>query len=322
MIKIDVIDMHCDTIYKIYHENQENIYKNLYSVDIQKMKKGNVIAQFFALFIDQKWIQEKKIDIYEHVKDFYGVFMDQIQSHQENISLATNAKDLENNLRDKKISAFFTIEEGEFLQNKIERLDEFYRLGLRLITLTWNYENCIGYPNSPNKNIMAKGLKPFGFEVIERMNELGMMIDVSHLSDGGFYDCIKHSKKPIVASHSNARSLVNVPRNMTDEMLRSLGEKGGVVGINFSPNFLGKTKDKVSRVEYMIEHIKHIKNIAGIESIALGTDFDGIEGELEIASIGEIDQLILALEKSGFHTEEIEKILNKNVERLIRECLK
>lgn len=322
MIKINIIDMHCDTIYKIYHENQENIYKNSYSVDIQKMKKGNVIAQFFAMFIDKKWITKNNIDIYEHVKDFYRIFIDQIQGHQEDISLATNAKDLENNLRDEKISAFLTIEEGDFLQNKIERLEKFYNLGLRLITLTWNYENCIGYPNSSNKNIMAKGLKPFGFEVIERMNELGMMIDVSHLSDGGFYDCIKHSKKPIVASHSNARSLVNVPRNMTDEMLRLLGEKGGVVGINFSPNFLGKTKNKISRIEYMIQHIRHIKNIAGIDVIALGTDFDGIEGELEIANIGEIDQLILALEKSGFHTEEIEKILNKNAERLIRECLK
>src|SRR5699024_11139689 len=113
--------------------------------------------------------------------------------------------------------------------------------------------------------------------------------------------------------------LVNVPRNMSDPMLRLLGEKGGLVGINFSPNFLGKPKDKVSRVEYMVEHIKHIRNIAGIDAIALGTDFDGIEGELEITNIGEIDKLIFALEKAGFHIEEIEKIFNKNIKRVLRE---
>ncbi|MCR1898582.1 dipeptidase [Irregularibacter muris] len=316
-----IIDMHCDTIYSIYHGEEKSLSKNSYSIDIEKLKKGNVLAQFFALYIDKGWIDEKHLDIYQHAKDLYRVFSSQMEDNKENIRHATSHKDLQKNIQEGKISAFLTIEEGDFLQGKLERLDEFYALGLGLITLTWNYENCIGYPNSSDRNLMAKGLKPFGFEVVERMNQLGMIIDVSHLSDGGFYDCIQHSNKPIVASHSCARSLVNVPRNMTDDMLKLLGEKGGMVGINFSPNFLGPDRDKVSRVKYMVEHIKYMKNIAGIDAIGLGTDFDGIGGELEIKDMGEIDKLIIALEQAHFHPDEIEKICTKNAERIIKECI-
>ncbi|RBP42259.1 dipeptidase [Garciella nitratireducens] len=318
---MNIIDMHCDTMYKIYHEEEKSLRENSYSIDIQKLKKGNVIAQFFAMFIDKAWIDENHLDIYQHAKDFYRQVVSQLEANQEDIKQAVSYKELLENKKKGKISAFLTIEEGDFLQGKLERLEEFYHLGVRLITLTWNYENCIGYPNSFNREQMAKGLKPFGFEVIERMNELGMIIDVSHLSDGGFYDCIKHSKKPIVASHSCARSLVNVPRNMTDEMLKLLAEKGGMVGINFCPRFLGKEKDKVSRITYMLEHIQHIKKIAGMDAIGLGTDFDGIEGELEIKNIAQIHHLMQALEQAGFHPDEIEKICYKNVERILRECI-
>ena len=119
------------------------------------------------------------------------------------------------------------MEEGGVLNEKQERLEELYRLGIRLITLTWNYENCLGYPNSRDGEVMNRGLKAFGLEIVERMNALGMLVDVSHLSDGGFWDCIRVSRAPIIASHSNARALCGVPRNLTDDMLRALAEKGG-----------------------------------------------------------------------------------------------
>lgn len=186
--------------------------------------------------------------------------------------------------------------------------------------MTWNYENCIGYPNSLDNDVMRKGLKHFGFEVVERMNELGMIIDVSHLSDGGFFDVIKHTRRPVIASHSNAREITRVPRNMTDEMMHILADKGGIMGLNFHPYFLGK--DNVSKIEHMIKHIKHIKNKAGIDTVALGSDFDGIEGKLEISNIGEIKKLIIELENSGFNQDEIEKICYVNAQRIIVECLK
>src|SRR5699024_7042079 len=111
----------------------------------------------------------------------------------------------------------------------LRRLHEFYDAGVRLITLTWNYENAAGYPNSRDSSVMRKGLKPFGKVLIEEMNDLGMIIDVSHLSDGGFWDVARRSKKPFIASHSNARAVTSHPRNLTDEMIRAIAEKGGVI---------------------------------------------------------------------------------------------
>lgn len=314
-----IIDLHCDTIKRIYELQEEGLYENSYSVDIKKLISGKVDAQFFAMFLDKAWIEEEKLDIYEYTKEFYKVFVKELEDNQKYIKLARNYSDLKANREKGILSAFLTIEEGHFLENKIERVEEFYKLGLRLITLTWNYENCIGYPNSYDEDNMRKGLKDFGFQLVEKMNQLGIIIDVSHLSDGGFYDCIKHSKKPIIASHSNAREMTNVPRNLSDEMMVMLADKGGIMGLNFCPHFLGQ--GEASKIEDMVKHLKYIKNKAGIDVIALGTDFDGIDGQLEISSIGEIDKLLIALDGAGFKTNEIEKISYLNAERIIKECL-
>ncbi|MFZ7134048.1 MAG: dipeptidase [Eubacteriales bacterium] len=314
-----IIDLHCDTIHKIFHLKEKNLFKNTYSVDIQKLQKGNAAAQFFALFLDKDWIERKNYDIYTYTKEFYEVYRSKIQENEAFIHFAMNYNDLVSNIENGKISAFLTIEEGEFLQGKIDRLKEFYDLGLRLITLTWNYENCIGFPNSKNHYSMKKGLKKFGFEVVERMNDLGMIIDVSHLSDGGFYDVISHTQKPVIASHSNAREIQNVPRNMSDDMIRKLADVGGVMGINFYPHFLNNGNK--SKIGSMVNHIEHIKRVGGIESIALGTDFDGIEGQLEISNIGEIERLFDALKDQGMKHNEIEKISWHNAARIIRDGL-
>ena len=152
------------------------------------------------------------------------------------------------------------------------------------------------------------------------MNNLGMIIDVSHLSDGGFYDVSKNSRKPFVASHSNARAISNHPRNLTDDMIRTLALSGGVMGINFEKHFLGH--NNLSRIEDMLAHIQHIKNIGGIDCISLGTDFDGISNKgLEVKNIGEIEKLSMALSKNNFSEEEIEKIFYKNALRVIKEVL-
>lgn len=319
MEKINVIDLHCDTVYKLFHTNDTNLYQNSHQVDILKLQKGNSAAQFFALFIDKGYVEKKNLDIYTYTKELYNLYRENIESNKKYIDQALNYKDMISNMEEDKLSAFLTIEEGDFLQGKIERLEEFYNMGLRLVTLTWNYVNCIGYPNSKNPAQMALGLKKFGFEVIERMNDLGMIVDVSHLSDGGFNDVVSHSQKPIIASHSNARTIHNVPRNLSDEMIRKISDIGGVIGINFYYHFLGK--GNISKISAIIEHIKYIKKVGGIECIALGSDFDGIEGELEITNIGEVHKLQDALRKKGMKTAEIEKISWLNAARVIKDCL-
>ena len=211
-----------------------------------------------------------------------------------------------------------TIEEGGALQGRLENLRNFYRLGVRLVTLTWNYPNEIGYPNCEMK-YRGQGLTEFGQQVVAEMNNLGMIIDVSHLSDQGFYDVATLSKKPFIASHSNARAVQDHSRNMTDEMIRIVAQKGGVMGINFSGDFLGGTKN--SNVADMVSHIKHIYQVGGLDVIALGTDFDGIDSNLEIANIGEIHKLTDELSKNGFTAAAIEKIAYQNTLRVIKDCL-
>jgi membrane dipeptidase len=242
-----------------------------------------------------------------------------VEKNSTEIALATNYNDLMDNMNKGIISAFLTIEEGGVLKGKIEQLRNFYRLGVRLITLTWNFPNELGFPNK-NKEDRNKGLTSFGREVVSEMNTLGMIIDVSHLSDGGFYDVAKYSKKPFVASHSNARAISNHPRNLTDDMIRILAEKGGIMGINFEKYFLGH--NELSRIQDMISHIEHIKKVGGIDCISIGTDFDGIGNQgLEIKNIGEVEKLSIALSKNNFSEEEIDKIFYKNAIRVIKEVL-
>ncbi|BDR63458.1 dipeptidase [Clostridium tetani] len=313
---MSIIDLHCDTIYKITNcKDKINLKDNNISIDLNKMRKGKVNGEFFALFIDREETETPLKTCNKMLDKFY----EEMDKNKEIIKLTKNYTQYKENIRNNIMSAFLTIEGGEALEGEIYNLRNFYRLGVRLLTLTWNYENEIGYPNC-NKIFMQKGLKKFGIEIVEEMNRLGMIIDVSHLSDGGFYDVAKYSKVPFIASHSNARSITNHGRNLTDDMIKILSEKGGVIGINFCNEFLGDTE--ISRVEDMITHIKYIKNTGGIDCIALGSDFDGIDCEVEIEDISQMDKLIEKLSSSGFNESEIERICFKNAERVIKEVLK
>lgn len=310
-----LIDFHCDTILRLV-EGGENVglKQNDFSVDIGKLREGNVIAQFFACYVDLA----NDGNPLEYCLAMIDRFYRELEANQAEIALATCYRDLVANQAAGKISAFLTIEEGGVLKGKLENLRIFHRLGVRLITLTWNYPNEIGFPNTlqPEKD---KGLTQFGRELVEAMNRMGMLVDVSHLSDRGFYDVAQLSTKPFVASHSNARAITAHARNLTDDMIRVLAEKGGITGLNFSKNFLGSSE--ISRIEDMVRHVKHIYSIGGIEAVAIGTDFDGIQPRQEVANSGEMGKLVRGLEKAGFNTSEIEKMYCKNALRVIKDAL-
>jgi len=312
-----VIDLHCDTVMKLMDQkNSSTLRKNNFSVDIEKLSKGDVIAQFFALFVEGPTVE----NVFEHCMDMADRIHLELKSNEDKIKLATNYDELMKNHNDGKISAFLTIEEGSVLKGKLSNLRNFHKLGVRLITLTWNFENEIGYPNADNR-FLNYGLKDIGIELVEEMNKLGMVIDVSHLSDGGFYDVAKYSKYPFVASHSNAREVCNHKRNLTDDMIKILSNKGGITGINFCKAFLNTPPR--GNIEDIINHIKHIYKVGGIDVIALGTDFDGINSDgLEIDNIGDIQILAHGLKKAKFTEDQIEKIFYKNSLRVIKETMK
>ena len=268
------IDMHCDTVSEIYKNRKGTLMKNTLCVDMERLERAGAQMQFFACFVnlkdyrtDLRYADEKKTKnpgIYIQNADGTGEDKESedraYKAVRRMISYAKEEID-RCNQADRKIkqqntcflNPVLTVEEGGVLGGKTERIDELYEEGVRLMTLTWNYENCIGSPNSANRKVMRKGLKPFGIETVRRMNELGMIVDVSHLSDGGFYDCVKYSEFPIVASHSNARSLCLHPRNLTDEMLRLLGNKGGVER-NFIHHFKKEGRVEISDIETYFVH--------------------------------------------------------------------
>lgn len=318
-----LIDMHCDTIWRLIMlergehgetPRRESLLHNTGMLDIEGMKKAGTITQFFANFIYMDWYDfdwdkgyEAALHMIERAKK---------ELTNADVQLSTSVEEIF--CQPSKAGGILTIEEGGILNGQMERLHNLYNQGIRLMTLTWNYENCIGFPTSDEPELMNKGLKPFGIEVVEEMNRLGMIVDVSHLSDGGFWDVIKYSKKPIAASHSNTRALCDVRRNLTDDMLKALGENGGVAGVNFFPHFV--QKNGKCTADDIAAHVKHMIQVGGEDLPAVGTDFDGYDmGESEINHVRDMDKFYDALRKADLTESQIEKVCYKNAERLLRE---
>jgi membrane dipeptidase len=329
-----IADMHCDTISEIYNTLQEGkacgLAENDLHIDLNKMAKGDYLVQNFAMFVSIK----SHVNPLEHCLKLIDEFYHQLSLNQDKIALALNYEDIVKNRNAGKMSAFLTIEEGGVTKGSLAHLRNFFRLGVRMLTLTWNYENGIGYPNfklvegekpdftRPNTEL---GLTEFGVEFIEEMERLGMIIDVSHLSDAGFYQVLKATSKPFVASHSNARAVCHHVRNITDDMIRKLAERGGVMGMNFCPSFLDSVHqdaDAVGSIAAVVDNIKHITSVGGYECIGLGSDFDGIPQHKELPDASYMPLLAEALSKEGFKENEIEAIFYRNVLRLYKEVLK
>lgn len=322
-----VADMHCDTIYMLLKKRREgaevSLLKNTLHMDLQKMKQGDYILQNFAMFVHQNETDNP----YEECKAEYAVFAEKMEKNKELISQVFSYKEIEKNIERGKISALLTIEEGEVCQGSTEKLKEFYDLGVRMMTLVWNYDNSLSTsaakavpPTLRKYHGSRPGLTETGVEFVQCMEALGMIPDVSHMSDEGIEDMLNITTKPFVASHSNARSLCPHQRNLTDEFLKRMGNKGCVIGANFFSRFLREDAE-YTETAWIAEHILHMVNVAGSESVGLGSDFDGIGCGLEMEDCAGMQTLADALSKRGMSQEQIEKVFYKNVLRLYKEVL-
>lgn len=328
-----VCDMHCDTISGIYYANERgetcSLRKNPFHLDLDKMQQGDYLLQNFAMFVNIK----EHSDPFEHCLDLIDCFHEQIELNKDKIRLVLKYDDILMNRKLGLISALLTIEEGAVTRLKLSHLRNFYRLGVRMLTLNWNHENGIGYPNfrieedsSVNYKMpnTSNGLTKFGLEMIHEMERLGMIIDVSHLSDAGFYDVLHNTKKPFVASHSNARAKCNHVRNLTDEMIRSLANRGGVIGVNYYTHFLKEDMTPLEEekcLEIITETIHYMIHVGGTECVGLGSDFDGISTNKGIPDCSYIPRLYEHLKSSGLKESVIEGVFHKNVLRLYKEVL-
>ena len=330
-----IADMHCDTISLILEKRREgriySLRENGGHVDLMRMRKSGYVLQNFALFVDVGRCENP----WEELCELYNCYSNELKKNAELIAPVLCFDDIETNLMKNKMSSLLTVEEGAVCMGETKKLDKLYDMGVRMMTLTWNYPNVIGFPNIDYSNRKGtddmyvpngeKGLTELGREIVEHMERLGIIVDVSHLSDAGFYDVLNCTKVPFVASHSNARAVCRCARNLTDDMLRKLSERGGCIGLNFYPMFL---KDLTAGVSYnggvdeIVDHAKHIVNCAGIDVLALGSDFDGFDYNAELNGVQSTELLWDALGKCGFSEGEIDKIFYKNLLRVYKDVLK
>ncbi len=328
-----IIDLHCDTLHELLPLKRSGIHYNLYKreghLDLERMLSSGYMLQCFAAFINKEKVESP----YAQCKDLAALYHQLCAEYSPYIAPVHSYQDIEHNMAKGIISAMLTIEEGGALEGSLDKLKEFYETGVRLITLTWNYPNEIGYPGCleaapiPEKPIAWKvtgaypGLTHKGIEIVERMEEQGIIVDVSHLSDAGFWDVAAIMKKPFLASHSNARSVCGHKRNLTDAQIREISERGGIIGLNFAAEFLENESEQVT-LESFIRHIKHILQVGGEEVLALGSDFDGIEDNPAMPDAGYVPHLFEAMGAAGISASIIDKMQYKNALRMMKEVLR
>ncbi|MCM1045494.1 MAG: dipeptidase [Candidatus Gastranaerophilales bacterium] len=349
-----VVDMHCDTILELWNKIAgnpvgsryvvscgESLRRNCLQVDLVRMKQSGYLLQNFALFVDTGAC----VDPWQKVCELYELYQRELAQNEDLIAPVSCFADIAANRAAGKMSALLTVEEGAVCQGEVEKLRELYRMGVRMLTLTWNYPNELGYPNldmceihkmqerNVEQEVFAEafrrgnvrdGLTEKGIAFLGEMEDMGMIVDVSHLSDAGFYHVFEHTRKPFVASHSNARGVCPNARNLTDDMLKKLGERGGVTGLNFCKDFLREPSSgqpNRGEIEDVVRHARYITDVGGMDILGLGSDFDGIETNEALPGAESMELLWQALKKNGYTERELDKIFEENVLRVYREVL-
>jgi membrane dipeptidase len=290
--------------------------------DIARLKEGGVGAVFFSVYVAPKYTDgnhsaNRALQMIDTVRH------DIIDRYPGTFQFAVTADDIVRAHKKHKIAALMGIEGGHAIEDSLRLLRDYYRLGVRYMTLTQantnNWADSSGDANKPGIQ-HHNGLTPFGKEVIVEMNRLGMMVDISHVADKTFYDALEVSKAPLIASHSATRALTDVPRNMTDDMIRALTRKGGVIQVNFYCNFVVKPGEAHATLDDVVAHIDHVRQLAGINAIGIGSDFDGIEcTPTGLEDVSKFRDLTRALLQKGYSVSDIKKIYGGNTLRLMRE---
>jgi membrane dipeptidase len=348
------IDSHLDTIQRVLIDNANIAERSpVGHVDIPRMKQGGVNAPFLALWVP---VYYKGAEAVRRTLDLRDAVQRVFDTHPELIAPALNSADVERITRSGRIAAILTLEGGHQIDDDLAVLRMYHRLGIRSMTLT-HFRNSKWADSSTDKPA-HNGLTEFGKQVVREMNRLGMIVDVSHVSDKTFFDALEVSTKPVIASHSSCRAISDVPRNMTDDMLRALAKNGGVIGINFGEGFLnpkdaeilnntiaavaytepdltGKALDMYAAEDFKkamapksanatiddaVEHIDHAVKVAGIDHVGIGSDFDGISAPPKgLEDISKMPALRAAVRKRGYSEEDVRKIFGGNTLRVLRE---
>ena len=309
-----VLDSHCDTPTQIVRGRDLSKDNENAHIDIPKLKRGGVDAAFFALYIPARLSENAA---YECALRQYEAVKDVVQSNPCSVAFALTEAQAHENKANGLFSVFLGLENGSPIGHSLERLQEFYDKGVRYMTLCHSKDNQIC--DSCAGNNTWGGLSPFGREVVAEMNRLGMLIDVSHVSDDTFYDVLECSTSPVVATHSCCRALADHPRNMTDDMIKALAAKGGVIQINFYPVFLQDDYELESQSSVIpsytriADNIDHVVELVGIDHVGIGSDFDGIEVAPDgLEDVSKMPVLFDELRRRGYSEDDLAKLASRN----------
>lgn len=287
-------------------------------VNIQKMEEGKLDAQFLAAFI---W-QGKRDDVssqkaVESTTRLIQSIYDEVEKYKEFCGIALTEEDLVRLKGEGKKAFFIGIENGYAIGKDLKNIDKYKQMGVNYITLCHSYDNDICHSSTHTEDA-AKGLSRFGRDVVKEMNRLGIMVDVSHASEGTFWDAIKYSTQPIIASHSSARALCDHDRNLTDEQLRALAKNGGVVQLCLLDAYIHKDP-KAASVCDAAEHLDHMIKVAGIDHVGIGTDFDGGGGLQGCKGDNDLINLTIKMIEKGYTEEDLRKIWGGNLLRVMKQ---
>ena len=309
------IDGHCDTLSKALDENKE-LFENDLQFSFNNADRLGGGIQVMASFVDTNYLNSKNGG-FNRCNDILNKFY----SYQNNCEFLIKDKNsLLKSLSSGKTSALLSIENGSAISSNIENVDYFYNRGVRMMSITWNADNELG---SGAKTKLDRGLTKLGYEYVEKLDNLGIILDISHSSEKSFWDAISSTSNLVVASHSNVYELCKNPRNLKDKQIIAIAKSGGIVGICYYSEFLNSTR-KADVID-IVEHIKYIRNVVGIDYVGLGSDFDGMDinkTAKNVDNIIQIGNIIKELEKQGFNNNDIEKIMWKNWYNVLYSSLK
>lgn len=356
-----VVDTHSDTTSRMLDESFDvgPLARDGHQ-DIPRMKEGGVDAQFYSIYVDTDYMRTGGSA--RRALDMIDALYRQVARHSDAMEMAYTVDDVRRITRRGKIAALMGIEGGHAVEDSIGALRMFYRLGVRYMTLTHtkttNWADSSGSFSNPSGDTPRwQGLNDLGRQVVAEMNRLGMMVDISHVSDETFYDVIEVTKAPVIASHSNARALADHPRNMTDDMLRAVAKNRGVVMVNFYETFLdqrhvdqllalrpereairAKHKDDAAALskaldafdaahplprtpfKVLVDHLDHVAKVAGVDHVGLGSDFDGgISLPEGMRDVRDLPEITYALMERGYSDDDVRKILGGNILRVMGE---
>ena len=306
------IDLHCDTVTACCDKGQSIINNGLQS-DAERLKKSGCAAQCFAIFTEGK-------NAAEDFERYFSFYRKELENNPDKILPVLSAKNLKKCVNSGIFGGILTIENLSFIGNDLSKISSLAQAGVKMASLVWNNENLLASPNLRFKEGVPqfsercnKGLTDLGRQAVEELDKNKIIVDISHLSDSGAKDILKDRKIPIVASHSNAEKVCGVCRNLTDELIKSIADCGGVIGVNYCADFLGgETFESIAR------HISHIINTGGEDCIALGSDFDGIPAPAGLEDCSKVEILLNFLEGKLGSTV-LEKLAHFNFERVFKE---